>query len=410
MPIDILFWSVPGFLLLIILELIADRIRGTGYYRLNDAFGSLTLGIVSRTTQLFLFTGGLTLASALLDGNTLFIFDTATPWHWVVTFVGYDMMYYWYHRFSHQINFLWASHVIHHQSEEYNLTTALRQTSTGLLGWLFALPLLLLGSPVEMLATCMALNLLYQFWVHTRHIKTLGWLEEFMVTPSNHRVHHGQNRQYIDKNHGGVFIIWDRLFGTFQRELKEEPVIFGVRTANTTFDPVKANFQVWWSLLKDAYRTKSWKDKVTIWFKATGWRPSDVTERYPLTKQDLSQFKKFDPQIEHRDRIYGFFQLLSAIGLMVYLVLHFTDLSMGLILLGFIVTTLPMMTSAQILEGKGRNAELFRICLMWPLLILTWNLMSLTSIYIFGGYLVINSLVYMLLYKGKEVSAETAVS
>ena len=410
MSIDILFWSVPVFLLLIIVELVTDRLRGTGYYRLNDAFGSLTLGIVSRTSQLFLFTGGLTVSSNLLGDNTLFAFDTGNPWHWIITFVGYDLMYYWYHRFSHEINFMWASHVIHHQSEEYNLTTALRQTSTGFLGWLFALPLLLLGAPVDMLATCMALNLLYQFWVHTRHIDTLGLLEELMVTPSNHRVHHGQNRHCIDKNHGGVFIIWDRLFGTFQRELEQEPVIFGVRMANTTFDPVKANFQIWWALLKDAYHAQNWKDKITIWFKPTGWRPTDVRERFPQVKGDLSQFRKFNPETEPRDRFYAFFQLLAAIGLMVYLVLHFTGLSLALVFIGFIVTTLPMITTAHILDGKGVKAELFRLCLMWPLMVLCWDLMSQTSVCVFGSYLIINTLVYALLYRRKDISAETAAS
>lgn len=409
MPVDILFWSVPGFLLLIIIELTVDRIRGTGYYRLNDAFGSLTLGIVSRTTQLFVYSSGMVLAAYYLNGWVLFTFELDNPWHWLITFVGYDLMYYWYHRLSHEINVLWASHVIHHQSEEYNLTTALRQTSTGFVGWAFSVPLLLLGSPVEMLATCVALNLLYQFWVHTRHLNRLGWLEWVMVTPSNHRVHHGQNQQYIDKNHGGVFIIWDRVFGTFQDELKEEPVIFGVRSATRTFDPIKANFQIWWALLTDAFRTQSWKDKVNIWFKPTGWRPEDVKQRYPVVKADLKEFEKFDPQIDNRDSLYAFFQLLSAIGLMVYLVIHFTGLSLPLVLAGFAVTTLPMVTTARILDAKGTKLEGIRLLAMWPLAFVFWDLMSQTSVYVFGSYLVINSLLYLALYRGLQVpEARTA--
>ena len=399
MPIDILFWSVPGFLLLIFIELAVDKIKGTGYYRLNDAFGSLSLGIVSRTSQMFLYSGAMLLAFDVLNRFTLYSFSINNPWHWLITFVGYDLMYYWFHRISHQVNIFWASHVVHHQSEEYNLTTALRQTSTGIISWAFSLPLLLLGAPVEMLVTCMSLNLLYQFWVHTRHIKTLGWLELFLVTPSNHRVHHGQNRQYIDKNHGGVFIIWDRLFGTFQKELENEPVIFGVRTANRTFDPITANFQVWWSLLKDAYRTKNWTEKVLLWFKPTGWRPADVEKQYPTQKQHLKHFSKFNPALSQGDRLYAFFQLASAIGLMVYLVLYFTDLPLPVVLVGFAVTTLPMMTTAHILDGKGPKAEGLRLLLMWPLMALCWQQMATLSAYIFGGYLLLNSAIFLVSYR-----------
>ncbi len=158
-----------------------------------------------------------------------------------MAFVVYDFCYYWLHRLGHERNILWAAHSVHHQSEEYNLSTALRQTSTGfLLSWIFYLPLAVLGVPLAVFITVAALNLLYQFWVHTRHIPKLGWYEGFFVTPSNHRAHHAQNPLYMDRNYGGVFILWDRLFGTFQQEDDAEPPVFGVTRPLASWNPLWA--------------------------------------------------------------------------------------------------------------------------------------------------------------------------
>lgn len=395
MSIEILKFAVPMFLVLILLELWMNWRTKAGVYRFNDAYGSLVLGIVSRTSQLLFYTTGLALIAPLVSGFTLFNFDNGNIWHWIIAFVAYDLTYYWFHRCSHTYNFLWAGHVVHHQSEEFNLSTALRQSSSGILGWVFSIPLLLLGVPIEMLATCNALNLLYQFWVHTQLIDKLGWMESIMVTPSHHRVHHGQNPIYIDKNHGGVFIIWDRLFGTFQQELKDQPVIYGVSRASKTFNPVLANLQFWGWLFQDAWRTNSWKDKLTIWFKPTGWRPADVIELYPVEKRKLATFQKFDPATDTKTKIYGFLQLLLAIPLMGYFLIHFNGLSMALVWMGFAVITLPLVTTGMMLEGKGRRAEMLRLVAMWPLAALCWPLMSWTTVYIFGGYLFITSLIYM---------------
>ncbi|MDQ7049307.1 MAG: sterol desaturase family protein, partial [Enterobacterales bacterium] len=194
---------------------------------------------------------------------------------WVVAFIVYDLLYYWFHRTSHEINFLWASHVVHHQSEDYNLSTALRQTSSSIFGWLFYIPSFLIGIPAEVFFVCGALNLVYQFWVHTQLVGRLGWLELLLVTPSHHRVHHGQNPEYIDKNHGGVFIFWDKMFGTFQQEIDNLPVIYGVRSSVNSFNPLWLNFKTWHSLVMDAWLTNSWWDKIRIWFMPTGWRPAD---------------------------------------------------------------------------------------------------------------------------------------
>ncbi len=156
----------------------------------------------------------------------------------MVAALAWDFCYYWFHRFSHEISILWAAHAVHHQSEDYNLSTALRQTSTGFLfGWIFYLPLFLIGFPLEILVAVNAINLIYQFWVHTQLVGRLGVFDRIFVTPSNHRVHHAQNARYIDKNYGGMLILWDRLFGTFEDEAEDEPVVFGVRKPLANLNP-----------------------------------------------------------------------------------------------------------------------------------------------------------------------------
>ena len=231
----------------------------------------------------------------------------------VLAMVLYDFCYYWLHRMGHERTILWASHVAHHQSEDYNLTTALRQTSTGfLLGWIFYIPMYVLGIPAEVVVTVGSINLIYQFWVHTEHIPKLGWYEWFFVTPSNHRVHHAQNDCYLDRNYGGLFIIWDRLFGTFQEELETEPVVFGIRGPLKSWSPVKALTHIYVDMGRDSWRTARWQDKLHVWVSRTGWRPADVATRFPREKNDLPHFERFDPKVPRRVSIYGFFQMLPA--------------------------------------------------------------------------------------------------
>ena len=179
-----------------------------------------------------------------MDENSLFT--------WIFAFIAYDFFYYWFHRISHERQIFWASHVAHHQSEDYNLSTALRQTGTGfLISWVFYIPLFLIGVPSYVYVSVATLNLVYQFWVHTEHIPKLGWYELFFITPSNHRVHHARNEAYIDKNYGGVFIIWDRFFGTFKEEDEDKPCIYGLRSPIRTFNPIWANFHIYVKMIRD---------------------------------------------------------------------------------------------------------------------------------------------------------------
>ena len=279
-----ILYAVPFFFALIALELLLDRWRGVSTYRFSDALNSLSAGFLSTTVGLL--TKAVRLLTYPLAWQHFGVFELSASslWVWLFAFVFYDFCYYWNHRLGHERNVLWAAHSVHHQSEDYNLSTALRQTSSGFIfGWIFYLPMALIGVPPLVLLTVAALNLLYQFCVYTRHIPKLGWFEWFFITPSNHRVHHAQNAVYMDRNYGGVFILWDRLFGTFQEELDEEPVIFGVTTPLASWNPLWANAQFYVALWRDAVRAESWWDKLRIWFMRTGWRPADVAVKFPQT-------------------------------------------------------------------------------------------------------------------------------
>mgnify|MGYP001421444279 CR=1 FL=1 len=187
--------------------------------------------------------------------------------------------------------------MVHHHGEEFNLSTALRQTSTGFLWkWVFFLPLFIIGIPPHMYVTVAGLNLVYQFWVHTEHIGRLGFLEYIFVTPSNHRVHHAQNEDYLDANYGGVFIFWDRLFGTFIDERADLKPIYGTVKPLKSFNPFWANFEVFYQMIFDSYHTEKLSDKIKVWFSPPNWRPEDVSKNFPIEKNDLSSFEKYDPQ------------------------------------------------------------------------------------------------------------------
>lgn len=404
----IILAAIPLFLGLIGLEWWVDRRRGSGHYRFNDAFGSLTLGIMSRSSTLLVISLGALFIDRVLPQARLFDWPADSVWTWVATFVLYDFCYYWSHRMGHTLNVFWAGHAIHHQSEEYNLTTALRQTSSSIWTWIFSVPLLLLGAPLEVFLTCGALNLIYQFWVHTQHIDKLGWMESVMVTPSNHRVHHGQNPEYIDKNHGGVFILWDRLFGTFQPELDHVEIIYGSRVPLESLNPLWANAQVWAGLFHDAWHARSWWDKCRIWFMPTGWRPADVERNLPIEKSDLAHFTKYDPQVAVEVRNYGLFQLAAAIPLLVYFMLHFPGLSYSLSALGFLMISLPLVTTGWMLEGRGPRWEIVRLCASWIGFGASWSLMSITSVWVFGIYLAINSLVLLAFVRIQKMAPDRA--
>jgi hypothetical protein len=248
---------------------------------------------------------------------------------YVVGFIAMDFAGYWSHRLNHSVNIFWNNHVIHHSSEEFNLACALRQSISNII-WiysLFLLPAALLGVPANVINLLAPIHLFLQFWYHTRHVPKLGPLEYVIITPSQHRVHHAINKEYIDKNLGQIFPWWDRMFGTFQEELDDVPPVYGITRPAQTWNPIRINFQHVWLLVKDAWRTRSWKDKARIWFMPTGWRPSDMIEKYPVNKiEDVYNFEKYQSPASKGFVAWSWFQFVMIALLLLYMLYTFSDI------------------------------------------------------------------------------------
>lgn len=374
---DLIAYAVPFFLLLLLIELAVDFVKKAGRYRLNDAVNSLSAGMLNSTTGYFtkflpLLAWGFVFENFAILDLPLSAFDLSISGIalWITALLAWDFCYYWFHRYSHEISVLWAAHAVHHQSEEYNLSTALRQTSTGfLLGWIFYLPLFLIGFPIEVLLVVNAINLIYQFWVHTQFVGRLGALDFILVTPSNHRVHHAQNEIYIDRNYGGMLILWDRMFGTFQDELAEEPVVYGVRKALHSWNPFFANLQVYALLWKDALHTRRWSDKFRTWFGRTGWRPADVARQYPVELTDPAALEKFDPQISRATRNYVLLQFAVCTALILWIGVRFAEQGAAAVVVPCVQLWATLYTVGLLNEGKryARLFELIRVVLILPL-------------------------------------------
>ncbi|MDH1441501.1 sterol desaturase family protein [Ectopseudomonas oleovorans] len=392
-------YAMPFFFLLIGLELLADRWRGMRTYRLADALNSVSAGVLSQATGILTKVVVLLTYAFAWEQLALFELSESSLWVWLFAFVFYDFCYYWNHRLGHERNVLWAAHAVHHQSEDYNLSTALRQTSTGFIfGWIFYLPMAVVGVPPLVFLSVAALNLLYQFWVHTRHIPKLGWFEWLFITPSNHRVHHAQNPIYMDRNYGGVFIVWDRIFGTFQEELDEEPVVFGVTVPLASWNPLWANLQVYAGLWSDARRASSWWDKLRIWFMPTGWRPADVAARYPQAKADLSHFRKFEVPLGRGAQVYALLQFVCYLLAVVWLLAQGDALATGAVLLACLWMALGLYSIGMWLENRSHawRLECLRLAINLPAFWLAGELGMLTLDATAWAWLIGYSLVSML--------------
>ncbi|MEZ5996363.1 MAG: sterol desaturase family protein [Hyphomonadaceae bacterium] len=270
---DIITYAVPGFVLLILIEMIYVRLTHKGRYQFADSASSLSMGLGNQVAGLLF--GGMVVGSYFWLSQFR-LFDL--QWTWPVMaacFFAEDCTYYWFHRIAHERRWFWASHVIHHSSQHYNLTTALRQTWTGALGlsFMFWLPLILIGFPPAMVLMFQSISLVYQFWIHTEAIDRMGPLEWVMNTPSHHRVHHAINAKYLDANYAGVLIIWDRLFGTFVPEDKNEPIRYGIISQLGTFNPFRVAFHEWAGIFRDLAGAKSLREVLGYTFGPPGWSP-----------------------------------------------------------------------------------------------------------------------------------------
>jgi len=312
---NLILYAIPFFFLLMLLEFTYGVLRRRNTYRINDTINSLSLGSLSRLQSLVVLGFSGLIYEFIVARYQLSQLGDEQLWVWVSCFLLYDLAYYWKHRFGHEVALFWGSHVAHHQSEDYNLGTALRQTSIDFYGFLFYLPFFILGFPAEILFTVVSLNLIYQFWVHTEHVPKLGILEWVFVTPSNHRVHHARNKIYVDRNYGGVFIIWDRLFGSFQEELEQEAVVFGLRKPLNSWNPVWANVHVYWRLIQDCIKAPGIGNKIKIWLKPPGWLPDSMQSTCKLRSQETDLSTRFDPPLSNFSKAYGFVQFVVTVGL-----------------------------------------------------------------------------------------------
>jgi sterol desaturase/sphingolipid hydroxylase (fatty acid hydroxylase superfamily) len=317
----ILLIAMPAFLVLVLLEKLYGKVKGFDTVLQMDMISSLSSGITNVTKSVLELTIIIAIYPFLLRHFALTEIENT----WIVyllTFVILDFNGYWIHRWSHKINLFWNLHVIHHSSEEFNLACALRQSISAFfnLFTILLLPAALLGIPQAVISTIAPLHLFAQFWYHTRHINKLGWLEHVLVTPSHHRVHHAINPEYMDKNLSQIFIIWDKLFGTFQEEKKEIPPVYGITRPARTWNPIRINFQHLWLLIQDSWRTKKWSEKLTLWFKPTGYRPADVDVAYPVYKiENVYQFEKYSTPSSPAFTAWAWTQLVFLLLFISYL-------------------------------------------------------------------------------------------
>ncbi len=312
MDLNPIVLSIPIFFILIGIELVAERITHRKLYSLPDAIANLSCGITSQLSGLFLRLFAIGIYEVLHHNFNLFTWER--NWlYWLMLFLLADLAYYWAHRMSHEINLFWGGHVVHHQSEEYNLSVALRQSSLQVI-WTFgfSLPLAFLGFRTLDFALMSAFITLYQFWIHTETIGKMGWFELVFNTPSHHRVHHGRDPKYIDKNHAGTLIIWDKLFGTFQPE--EEKPTYGITKPINSWNAVFANFSHYAEMGKDLRRIPKWSDKIRYLFAKPGWLPEYLGGYRAAPEINKATYHKYETDSSLLLSLYVLFQFTICLA------------------------------------------------------------------------------------------------
>lgn len=313
MDVNPVILAIPVFFILIGMEVAYGYFKDRKIYRLNDAVTNISCGIVEQLTGVFAKVFTVAAYAFIYDNFRLFTLED--KWYWIViAFIGVDFFYYWAHRMSHQVNLFWLGHVVHHQSEDYNLSVALRQsTFQKMFTFYFYFPLAFLGFKTEWFLLMGAFNLLYQFWIHTEVIKRLPkWYEYLFNTPSHHRVHHGRNPKYIDRNHAGTLMIWDRMFGTFQQE--EETPTYGITAPTNSWNPVTANVQPFVRLWRELKGIPGWGNKLRFTFASPGWYPKEMGGFQKPKEVDSSTYQKYEIEISTNLNYYLFSQYLILLA------------------------------------------------------------------------------------------------
>ena len=346
----ILLWVIPGFLILVLIEVLYGHYIKKQTYTLMDTISSLSSGI----TNILKDSMGIILiiiSYPFLEKEiALFQLESSLTLY-VIAFICIDFSSYWSHRLNHKINIFWNQHIIHHSSEEFNLACALRQSISNIIGYnaLFLIPAAILGVPSEVIIFLSPIHLFGQFWYHTQHIGKLGFLEYIFVTPSQHRVHHAINPIYIDKNLSAIFCVWDRVFGTFQQELDNVKPIYGTLKPVRTWNPIIINFQHFFRLAKDSWHTKKFSDKIKIWFMPTGWRPKDVENLIKYKTQSKNQ-EKYYPNYTNLFKLVGVFHFLCVNTILTYFLYNFSDLQIDIKLIYTLVIFLSVFGYSSLMD------------------------------------------------------------
>lgn len=318
---------IPAIFILIVGEAIYAYAKGNFNFRAMDTISSLSAGMTNSIKSVLGLTVVIIGYGYMFEHFSLVERET-TYLTYLLALLGLDFATYWYHRLAHHVNIFWNRHVIHHSGEEFNMATALRQSISKFINIsvFFMVPAALLGVPPMIIAIVTPFHLYIQVWYHTIHVGKLGWLEYIIVTPSQHRVHHAINKIYMDKNLSPVFCIWDRLFGTFQEELDEEPCVYGVSRQVNTWNPIKINLSHLWLMIQDAWRANSWWDKMRIWFMPTGWRPKDVKQNFPIESANPYQFTKYDTEASTSLKAWSWFQFGMLLFMLFQLLFQIVDI------------------------------------------------------------------------------------
>ena len=357
--------SIPFFFILIGIEILAALLLERRVYQFGDSFADLSCGILEQLLGV-LVKGALFAAYLALYANARLLTLPEQSWvTFTACFLGVDFLYYWFHRFSHEIGAFWAAHSVHHQSEEYNLTVALRQGAfQGFVSWMFYLPLAILGFSPTTFITCSGLNTIYQFWIHTRLVGKLGPLEWVLNTPSHHRVHHGRNPQYIDRNHAGTLIVWDRMFGTFVPET-DEPV-YGVVKPLKSLNPLWAQLSGWADLWGAARGASRVADRLVPLIAAPGFRSHELGG--PLKPPQVT--RETSPPTEFRAPFaksgYVFANFLLVLGTATLLLSKAQAMDKTTFSFAAVLIVLSLVVLSLLLEGRrfGWALEAGRIVLL----------------------------------------------
>ncbi len=403
---NILLITIPIFLVLIIVEISYGVWKNDLKHSYMDTISSLSSGFTNLMVDILGL--GIIIFSYPFFYERLKVIELEESiLLYFTAFVCVDFASYCHHRLKHSINIFWNMHVIHHSSEEFNLACALRQSITNNLGIgiLFLVPAALLGVPPKMISILGPLHLFGQFWYHTRHIGKLGWLEYILVTPSQHRVHHAINKEYIDKNLAAIFCVWDRAFGTFQEELDDVPCVYGTLKPVRTWNPILINFQHLWFLAQDAWHTSSALDKLKIWFMPTGWRPKDVVKKIPRSKvENVFDQEKYKFKYSFIHKVFVGFHFLT-LNIVLYLFLSsFANLSFVDKTGYFLLIFSTIFSFSSVMDGYkwSINFEFIRIVLGVMVLYfqeelsLTYN--SSITIFILS-YLIISAMLNLLILR-----------